>query len=111
MRVGARIKAERLRRRLNYRGAASELGVNASAVLRWENGVTLPHRDRLRDLADWCDVDFDVFVDEWRTDAADKRQGLSLAPAAPADLDTALAEVRDLRAALQAALERLDPGN
>ena len=107
MRVGARISQTRRRRELNYRQAGDELEVNASAVFRWENGVTLPHRERLAAIAEWCEVDYETLVEEWRTDVADKRQGISLARA-PVDLDSALAEVRDLRETLQAALDRLD---
>ncbi len=108
MRVGTRIDEARQRRGVSYREAGAELGVDASAVLRWTSGLTLPGRSRLAAIADWCGVNYEVLLDEWRTDTADKRQGISLAAPASADLDTVLQEVRDLREALEEALLRLE---
>jgi transcriptional regulator with XRE-family HTH domain len=108
VRVGTRIEEARQRRGASYREAGTDLGVDASAVLRWTSGLTLPGRNRLAAIADWCGVSFEVLLDEWRTDTADKRQGISLAAPASADLDTVLQEVRDLREALEAALDRFE---
>jgi transcriptional regulator with XRE-family HTH domain len=111
MRVGARINQARVARGYTFREAAEDLDVDASAVLRWEAGLTLPSSRRVATLADWCGVDLETFTAEWRQDVADKRQGISLAPEQSDDLGTALREVRDLRDALQAALDRLQPPN
>jgi len=104
MRVGQRIEQTRQRRELSFREAGEELGVDGSAVLRWTAGVTLPTLSRLPRIAEWCDVDYDVLRLEWRTDTADKRQGISLAVEQPVDLGSALRQVHELRDALEAAL-------
>jgi transcriptional regulator with XRE-family HTH domain len=108
VRVGTRIEEARQRRGVSYREAGADLGVDASAVLRWTSGLTLPARGRLGIIADWCGVSFELLLDEWRTDTADKRQGISIAVSASADLDTVLQEVRDLREALEQALHRFE---
>ena len=63
IKLGERIKELRLRDGRTQDGLASELGVTAQAVSRWEKEICYPDMEMIPSIANYFGVSIDEFLD------------------------------------------------